>query len=68
MANDLLNPSLPPVSWTTGTASRENRPESAEPKNGSAGKNEKRKRSGPSKSGEASEKIESDEHEIDSFA
>jgi hypothetical protein len=67
MADDLLNPSLSPVSWTTGTASQENRPGSVDQKNRSAGKGEKRKKNLPVP-GEATEEIEADEHEIDSFA
>jgi len=34
MADDLLNPGLPPVSWTAGTAARENRPEAGDPELG----------------------------------
>ena len=64
MANSLLNASLPPVSWTTGTAPRGNRQEGAEEKR-SGEKSKKGKNQSSVKPGET---IEADEHEIDSFA
>lgn len=68
MADDLLNPSLPPVSWTTGTAARENRREPSAGKNVKAGKKEKITKPSPPALGEAGEQIETDDHELDSFA
>lgn len=68
MADELLNASLPPVSWTTGTASRGNRQESAANKEGGQGGKAEVKKPGPAEPGDATEQIEADEHELDSFA